>query len=132
MANRLALDMGLNFDSASVVTSAWLTKEEMELRRRIYWTLYCIDKSGSMYTGRVCTMLVGLFEPFARDKKLTWSRMLKLMLVYQLFNLRLILPPIYPYMKHEGACWERYKEPTSACHKLMKECYLHCESNQCA
>ncbi|OAL49308.1 hypothetical protein IQ07DRAFT_76934 [Pyrenochaeta sp. DS3sAY3a] len=57
MADRLALDMGLNFDSASVVTTAWLTGEEIELRRRIYWTLYCIDKSASMYTGRVCSML---------------------------------------------------------------------------
>ncbi|KAL2842157.1 fungal-specific transcription factor domain-containing protein [Aspergillus pseudoustus] len=57
MASRLALDMGLNIDSASVAPSGWLAPEEVELRKRIYWSLYYTDKLASMYTGRVCTML---------------------------------------------------------------------------
>ncbi|OKL59862.1 hypothetical protein UA08_04960 [Talaromyces atroroseus] len=55
MASRLALDMGFNHDPATFKGS--LTAEEVELRRRIYWALYCDDKLFSSYTGRVCTML---------------------------------------------------------------------------
>lgn len=58
MANRLALDMGLNLDAASLEGSGFLPIEEIELRRQIYWTLYCHDKLSASYTGRVCTMLV--------------------------------------------------------------------------
>ncbi|KAI1452360.1 fungal-specific transcription factor domain-containing protein [Annulohypoxylon moriforme] len=54
MAARLALDMGLNLDPANVISTGWL---KPELRRRIYWTLYCLDKLSSTYLGRVCTML---------------------------------------------------------------------------
>ncbi|KAF2017005.1 hypothetical protein BU24DRAFT_448773 [Aaosphaeria arxii CBS 175.79] len=57
MAHQLALDMGLNFDTGSPSKATWLSEDEIELRRRIYWTCYIIDKSSSMYTGRVCTML---------------------------------------------------------------------------
>lgn len=59
MAIRLALDLGLNLDSTSLTASEWLTPEEVELRRWIYWSIYCDDKLASMYTGRVCTVLVG-------------------------------------------------------------------------
>ncbi|CRG92311.1 putative transcriptional regulatory protein C530,05 [Talaromyces islandicus] len=55
MASRLALDMGFNHDPETFKGS--LTPEEVELRRRIYWALYCDDKLSSSYTGRVCTML---------------------------------------------------------------------------
>lgn len=57
MAARLALDMGLNLDPANVTSTGWLKPEEIELRRKIYWTLYCMDKLSSTYLGRVCTML---------------------------------------------------------------------------
>ncbi|KAI0897212.1 fungal-specific transcription factor domain-containing protein [Annulohypoxylon nitens] len=40
MAARLALDMGLNLDPANVTSTGWLKPEEIELRRKIYWTLY--------------------------------------------------------------------------------------------
>lgn len=59
MANRLVLDMGLNLDSGSFVASGRMTIEEAELRRQIYWALYCVDKLAAGYTGRVC-MLVRL------------------------------------------------------------------------
>lgn len=58
MANRILLDLGLNLDSRSVTGMAPLTSDELRLRRQVYWALYCNDKLGASYTGRVCTMLV--------------------------------------------------------------------------
>ncbi|KAF2014566.1 hypothetical protein BU24DRAFT_216585 [Aaosphaeria arxii CBS 175.79] len=57
MANRLILDIGLNIDSRTVAGMEPLTSDEVRLRRQIYWALYCNDKLGASYTGRVCTML---------------------------------------------------------------------------
>nr|XP_036584062.1 C6 transcription factor [Colletotrichum truncatum]KAF6793321.1 C6 transcription factor [Colletotrichum truncatum] len=57
MANRLALDMGLNLDAASLAGSNLMPIEEIELRRQIYWALYCDDKLAAIYTGRVCNFL---------------------------------------------------------------------------
>lgn len=62
MANRLALDMGLNMDPASLAETSTISVEEAELRRTIYWTLYCHDKLLASYTGRVCTLLVRVFS----------------------------------------------------------------------
>jgi hypothetical protein len=50
--------MGLNFDATSVTGSKYVTAQEVELRRQIYWALYCTDKLHASYSGRVCTMLV--------------------------------------------------------------------------
>lgn len=58
MANRLALDMGLNLDAASLSGTYRMSNEELELRRQIYWSLYCDDKLAAIYTGRVCSLLV--------------------------------------------------------------------------
>lgn len=58
MAIRLALDMGLNLDSAMLGRSHALPDEEKDLLKQIYWALYCTDKLWASYTGRVCTMLV--------------------------------------------------------------------------
>ncbi|KAJ5675254.1 uncharacterized protein N7477_005188 [Penicillium maclennaniae] len=57
MANRLALDMGLNMDPAVLAEKVALPPIEIELRRQIYWALYCHDKLSASYTGRVCTLL---------------------------------------------------------------------------
>ncbi|KAJ5732358.1 hypothetical protein N7493_003839 [Penicillium malachiteum] len=57
MANRLAIDMGLNMDPAVLTGTVSLPKIEIELRRQIYWALYCHDKLSASYTGRVCTLL---------------------------------------------------------------------------
>ncbi|KAH7124330.1 fungal-specific transcription factor domain-containing protein [Dactylonectria macrodidyma] len=57
MADRLVLDMGLHLDSGSLVSSNRMTSEEAELRRQLYWSLYCVDKLAAGYTGRICTML---------------------------------------------------------------------------
>jgi len=60
MANRLALDMGLNMDPAVLAEKVALPPIEIELRRQIYWALYCHDKLSASYTGRVCTLLVSI------------------------------------------------------------------------
>ncbi|RAH87507.1 hypothetical protein BO86DRAFT_351332 [Aspergillus japonicus CBS 114.51] len=57
MAIRLALDMGLNLDSATLERTHRFPEVEIKLRRQIYWALYCTDKLWASYTGRVCTML---------------------------------------------------------------------------
>ncbi|OQD89012.1 hypothetical protein PENANT_c003G03705 [Penicillium antarcticum] len=57
MANRLALDMGLNMDPSVLSGAVALPAIEIELRRQIYWALYCHDKLSASYTGRVCTLL---------------------------------------------------------------------------
>jgi hypothetical protein len=58
MAIRLALDMGLNMDPSVLSGAVALPPIEIELRRQIYWALYCHDKLSASYTGRVCTLLV--------------------------------------------------------------------------
>ncbi|KAF5630184.1 C6 transcription factor [Fusarium sp. NRRL 25303] len=57
MAIQLALDMGMNLDSTVLNGSERFPSEEIELRRQVYWALYCDNKLWSSYTGRVCTML---------------------------------------------------------------------------
>ncbi|RAH66148.1 fungal specific transcription factor domain-containing protein [Aspergillus aculeatinus CBS 121060] len=57
MAIRLALDMGLNLDSATLERTHQFPEVEIKLRKQIYWSLYCTDKLWASYTVRVCTML---------------------------------------------------------------------------
>ncbi|KAL4792427.1 fungal-specific transcription factor domain-containing protein [Aspergillus venezuelensis] len=57
MANRLSLDMGLNLDPMGFQEPNILSIREAQLRRQIYWALYCHDKMSSLYTGRICSML---------------------------------------------------------------------------
>ncbi|KAG5660937.1 hypothetical protein KAF25_002580 [Fusarium avenaceum] len=57
MAIRLVLDMGFNLDTTADVGLGRLTNAEVQLRRQIYWALYCSDILWASYTGRVCTML---------------------------------------------------------------------------
>ncbi|GAW24377.1 hypothetical protein ANO14919_139610 [Xylariales sp. No.14919] len=59
MALRLALDMGINFDVAALEgqDSSLFSPEEVFMRRQLHWTIYCIDKTAALYTGRICTYL---------------------------------------------------------------------------
>ncbi|KAK2603087.1 hypothetical protein N8I77_009570 [Diaporthe amygdali] len=57
MAKQLALDLGINLDAQRVSGSNLIPKEEVELRRLLYWSMYCDDKLAAAYTGRVCTVL---------------------------------------------------------------------------
>ncbi|KAF7591567.1 hypothetical protein BBP40_001447 [Aspergillus hancockii] len=56
MTSRLVQDMGLHLDSNMLHKTSHITVAEAELRRQIYWSLYCVDKLSAGYTGRVCTM----------------------------------------------------------------------------
>ncbi|PYH93346.1 hypothetical protein BO71DRAFT_327935 [Aspergillus ellipticus CBS 707.79] len=68
MANRLVLDMGLHLEPNALTGPNPMSPEEAELRRQIYWALYCDDKLAAIYTGRSCTMLVRNIQPCcARD-----------------------------------------------------------------
>lgn len=60
MAKQLALDLGINLDAQRVSGSSSISAEEVELRRLLYWSMYCDDKLAAAYTGRVCTLLVCL------------------------------------------------------------------------
>jgi hypothetical protein len=60
MAKGMAVDMGFNLDPKRLAGSLSLPADEIELRRQIYWSLYCNDKLAGAYIGRTCTMLVGL------------------------------------------------------------------------
>lgn len=73
MANRLALDMGLNMDPAVLAEKVALPPIEIELRRQIYWALYCHDKLSASYTGRVCTLLVCTFSALHMIRCLIFS-----------------------------------------------------------
>lgn len=63
MAKQLAFDLGINLDAQRVSGSNSMSVEEIELRRLLYWSIYCDDKLAAAYTGRVCTLLVGLPDP---------------------------------------------------------------------
>lgn len=60
MAKQLAFDLGINLDAQRVSGSSSICTEEIELRRLLYWSMYCDDKLAAAYTGRVCTLLVSL------------------------------------------------------------------------
>ncbi|KAI5241794.1 hypothetical protein E4T42_07884 [Aureobasidium subglaciale] len=57
MAKGMAIDMGFNLDPAALADSLALPPDEIELRRQIYWSLYCHNKLAGACVGRTCTML---------------------------------------------------------------------------
>lgn len=63
MGKQLALDLGINLDAQRVSGPNTIPGEEVELRRLLYWSMYCDDKLAAAYTGRVCTLLVGSLGP---------------------------------------------------------------------
>lgn len=71
MAKQLALDLGINLDAQRISGSNLIPKEEVELRRLLYWSMYCDDKLAAAYTGRVCTVLVGPPDPLLVTPVLT-------------------------------------------------------------
>ncbi|SJX63039.1 related to nitrogen assimilation transcription factor nit-4 [Sporisorium reilianum f. sp. reilianum] len=52
LAFRMALDLGMNEDSIELVASGNMAIEELELRRRVVWAAFVIDKIHSLYQGR--------------------------------------------------------------------------------
>lgn len=59
MAKTLAIDLGLNLDARRTPGADTMSPEEIALRRVLYWSMYIDDKLAAVYTGRICTMLVG-------------------------------------------------------------------------
>lgn len=70
MAKQLALDLGINLDTKKLTGSSMISDEEVELRRLLYWSICCDDKLAAAYTGRVCTLLVGLPNPISTSTAL--------------------------------------------------------------
>ncbi|KAJ1030605.1 hypothetical protein NDA16_001513 [Ustilago loliicola] len=56
LAFRMAIDLGMNEDSIELVASGKMSLEELELRRRVVWAAYVIDKIHSLYQGRQASM----------------------------------------------------------------------------
>ncbi|CDS00932.1 hypothetical protein [Sporisorium scitamineum] len=52
LAFRMAIDLGMNEDSVELVASGNMALEELELRRRVVWAAFVIDKIHSLYQGR--------------------------------------------------------------------------------
>jgi len=52
MAFRLVEDMGINIDSQKFAGSVQLSDEDIEIRRRLFWSCYFYDKMISLYLGR--------------------------------------------------------------------------------
>lgn len=52
LAFRMAADLGLFEDAIALVAEGKMTAEELELRRRVAWAAYVIDKIHSLYQGR--------------------------------------------------------------------------------
>ncbi|KAH6664986.1 fungal-specific transcription factor [Halenospora varia] len=52
MAFRLVEDMGINIDGQKYAGSVQLSDEDIEIRRRLFWSCYFYDKMISLYLGR--------------------------------------------------------------------------------
>lgn len=52
LAFRMAVDLGMNEDSIELIASGNMALEELELRRRVVWAAFVIDKIHSLYQGR--------------------------------------------------------------------------------
>jgi hypothetical protein len=62
MAKGLALDLGLNIDYVALAGSVKLATEEIELRRQIYWALYCNDKLAGWAVYALCLSVTILLD----------------------------------------------------------------------
>uniref|UniRef100_A0A0B7KL34 Zn(2)-C6 fungal-type domain-containing protein n=1 Tax=Bionectria ochroleuca TaxID=29856 RepID=A0A0B7KL34_BIOOC len=91
MAIRLSLDMGLNLEFTTSAGLSRLTEAEVQLRRQIYWSLYCSDKLWASYTGRDSQGSVPLMETPSQEgsspNELTSSESKKTFLVLFLRHL---------------------------------------------
>ena len=56
LAFRMATDLGMNEDSRELVAAGKIQPEELEIRRRVVWAAYVIDKIHSLYQGRQSSM----------------------------------------------------------------------------
>ena len=60
MAFRMAIDLGVHVSTERLQRYArWLSPEDIELRKRLFWSLYAWDKQISLYLGRMPNFLAG-------------------------------------------------------------------------
>jgi hypothetical protein len=55
-AFRMLVDVGLHVDAAMMPTMERLSEEDLEIRRRVYWSAYVVDKMQSLYQGRPASL----------------------------------------------------------------------------
>lgn len=55
-AFRMLVDVGLHVDAAMMPTMQRYSEEDLEIRRRVYWSAYVVDKMQSLYQGRPASL----------------------------------------------------------------------------
>ncbi|KAI4759287.1 hypothetical protein E4T52_07254 [Aureobasidium sp. EXF-3400] len=55
-AFRMLVDVGLHVDAAMMPTMQRFSEEDLEIRRRVYWSAYVVDKMQSLYQGRPASL----------------------------------------------------------------------------
>ncbi|KAG9950828.1 hypothetical protein KCU85_g3292, partial [Aureobasidium melanogenum] len=55
-AFRMLVDVGLHVDAARMPNMQRLSEEDLEIRRRVYWSAYVVDKMQSLYQGRPASL----------------------------------------------------------------------------
>lgn len=53
MAFRMVSDLGLHHSTTKIATLGHLTAEDLEIRRRLFWSCYFWDKAISLFLGRM-------------------------------------------------------------------------------
>ena len=62
MAFRMVTDLGLHHSTAKIVLLGHLSAEDLEIRRRLFWSCYFWDKAISLYLGRTPVLPDLLFD----------------------------------------------------------------------
>ena len=53
MAFRMVSDLGLHYSTGKIMMFGQLSAEDLEIRRRLFWSCYFWDKAISLYLGRM-------------------------------------------------------------------------------
>lgn len=80
MAFRLAIDLGVHLPTEKFQNHVKaLSAEDIEIRRRLFWSCYTWDKAISLYLGRMPNFMPN-FSPEV-DVPMTFSKLLDLFLI---------------------------------------------------
>ena len=63
MAFRMVTDLGLHHSSGNIQSLGHLNAEDLEIRRRLFWSCYFWDKCISLYLGRIPALVDLPSEP---------------------------------------------------------------------
>ncbi|KAJ4336040.1 hypothetical protein N0V95_008724 [Ascochyta clinopodiicola] len=56
LAFRMIVDLGIHVDKAGLTTNRKFSDEDLEIRRRVFWAAFVVDKIQSLYQGRPVTI----------------------------------------------------------------------------